>query len=89
MATPVFAEVSEDSLTLDPADAAAALDELGGRATAMTATHVYGTPCDVEALQAARRRGRDPARLRRGARPGSSVRQGKPIGGFGVAEVFC
>ncbi len=85
--SPVFAEVSEDSLTLDPADAAAVLDELGGRATAMTATHVYGTPCQTEALQELADSAGIPL-VYDAAHGLGSVRQGTPIGGFGVAEVF-
>lgn len=85
--TPVFAEVSEDSLTLDPADAAAALDELGGRATAMTATHVYGTPCRTEALQALADAAAIPL-VYDAAHGLGSMRQGTPVGGFGVAEIF-
>jgi dTDP-4-amino-4,6-dideoxygalactose transaminase len=44
---PVFAEVSPDSLTLS-ADAARAA--CGVRTSAILATHLYGTPCDVEGL---------------------------------------
>lgn len=85
--TPVFAEVAEDSLTLDVDDAAAALEELGGAAVAMTATHVYGTPCRTEALQALADSAGIPLVYDAAHGLGSS-RQGTPIGGFGVAEVF-
>ncbi len=85
--TPVFAEVAEDSLTLDVDDAAAALEELGGQAVAMTATHVYGTPCRTEALQELADRAGIPL-VYDAAHGLGSVRQGTPIGGFGVAEVF-
>ena len=85
--TPVFAEVSEDSLTLDPADAAAAIEELDGRAVAMTATHVYGTPCRTEALQELADLAGIPL-VYDAAHGLGSVRQGTPVGGFGVAEVF-
>ena len=85
--TPVFAEVSEDSLTLDPADAAAALQELDGRAVAMTATHVYGTPCRTEELQQLADSAGIPL-VYDAAHGLGSVRQGTPVGGFGVAEVF-
>lgn len=85
--TPVFAEVSEDALTLDPADAAAALAELDGRAVAMTATHVYGTPCRTEELQALADDAGVPL-LYDAAHGLGSVRRGTPVGGFGVAEVF-
>ncbi len=85
--TPVFAEVCEDSLTLDPHDAEQAIEELPSGAVAMTATHVYGTPCRTEELQAlADRRG---IPLVYDAAHGlGSVRQGTPIGNFGVAEIF-
>src|SRR5450432_1101771 len=54
--TPVFAEVEPTSLTLDPDDAS----RLVSGASAMTATHVYGTPCDTERLQAVADRERIP-----------------------------
>ena len=85
--TPVFAEVSEDSLTLDPADAERTLDALRGTATAMTATHVYGTPCRTEALQDVADRAGVPL-VYDAAHGLGSVRRGTPVGGFGVAEVF-
>jgi dTDP-4-amino-4,6-dideoxygalactose transaminase len=46
---PVFADVCSDTLTLDPSAVAKALTPRTG---AILATHVYGTPCDVEALAA-------------------------------------
>jgi dTDP-4-amino-4,6-dideoxygalactose transaminase len=54
---------------------------------AMTATHVYGAPCQVEALQAlADARG---IPLVYDAAHGlGSLRRGRPIGSFGTAEVF-
>ena len=81
--TPVFADVSADSLTLDPAKAAQLLDG----ASAMTATHIYGTPCDVEALQALADEAQIPL-VYDAAHALGSRRAGKPIGGFGNAEVF-
>ncbi len=85
--TPVFAEVSEDSLTLDPEDAEDTLDALGGTARAMTATHVYGTPCRTEALQDVADRAGVPL-VYDAAHGLGSVRRGTPVGGFGTAEVF-
>jgi dTDP-4-amino-4,6-dideoxygalactose transaminase len=81
--TPVFADVSEGSLTLDPVKAAELLDG----ASAMTATHIYGTPCDVEALQALADEAQIPL-VYDAAHALGSRRAGKPIGGFGNAEVF-
>ena len=81
--TPVFAEISADSLTLDPADAATLVDG----AAAMTATHVYGTPCNVEALQKVADDAGIPL-IYDAAHALGSLRRGRPIGGFGTAEVF-
>lgn len=52
---PVFADVRPDTLCIDPAAIERLIDE---RTTAIVATHVYGTPCDVEAIdELARRHG--------------------------------
>lgn len=81
--TPSFAEVEESSLCLDPADAATLLDG----ASALSATHVYGRPCEVEALEAlAEDRGLP--LVFDAAHALGSRRRGRPIGGFGTAEVF-
>jgi dTDP-4-amino-4,6-dideoxygalactose transaminase len=81
--TPVFADVSADSLTLDPDRAR----EMVAGASAMTATHIYGTPCDVEALQAIADAEGIPL-VYDAAHALGSRRAGRPIGGFGTAEVF-
>lgn len=83
--SPVFADVQAASLTLDPADAAACVRAAG--AVAMTATHVYGTPCDVERLQEVADAAGIPLVYDAAHALGSS-RKGRPIGGFGAAEVF-
>jgi len=44
---PVFADVLPDTLTIDPALVDRAISP---RTTAILATHVYGIPCDVDAL---------------------------------------
>lgn len=85
--TPMFAEVSEDSLTLSPSDAALAIAESEGTAVAMSATHVFGTPCRTEALEAVAERAHIPL-VYDAAHGLGSVRQGSAIGGFGIAEVF-
>lgn len=48
-ATPVFADVEPDWLTLDPGAVERAITS---RTTAILAVHVYGVPCDVESLAA-------------------------------------
>ncbi|MFE5331374.1 DegT/DnrJ/EryC1/StrS family aminotransferase [Embleya sp. NPDC056575] len=84
-AVPVFAEVDPDTLTLDPADAAKLLAESG--ASALMATHVYGTPCRVEELAQVADDAGVPL-LYDAAHALGSRRAGTPIGGFGAAEVF-
>jgi dTDP-4-amino-4,6-dideoxygalactose transaminase len=81
--TPVWADVEEHSLSLDPGDAAAVLDG----AVALSATHIYGRPAEVEALEAlAGERG---IPLVFDAAHGlGSLRRGRPVGTFGTAEVF-
>lgn len=85
--TPVFADVREDSLTLDPGSAEAALAEAAEGAVAMTATHVYGTPCHTEQLQSVADRAGVPL-VYDAAHGLGSVHRGIPVGNFGVAEVF-
>ena len=81
---PVFADIDPETLTLSPH---AALRAIGVRTSAILATHLYGTPCDVEALtDAARHHG-----LRLffdAAHAFVSMRKGMHVGGFGDAEVF-
>ena len=81
--TPVWAEVSPRTMTLDPQDAAEVIDG----AVAMTATHVYGAPCDVESLQALADDAGVPL-VYDAAHALGSKRKGRPVGSFGTAEVF-
>jgi dTDP-4-amino-4,6-dideoxygalactose transaminase len=81
--TPVWAEVGRTTMTLDPRHAASVVDG----AVAMTATHVYGAPCDVEALQAVADDAGIPV-VYDAAHALGSRRGGRPVGGFGAAEVF-
>lgn len=81
---PVLADIDPETLTLSPDAVAAAI---GVRASAIMATHTYGTPCDVEGLTAvARKHG---IRLFfDAAHAFGSRRAGVCVGGFGDAEVF-
>ena len=81
---PVFADVDPFHLTLSPESAERAI---GVRTAAILATHIYGTPCNVEQLESiAETHG---LRLFFDAAHafGSRVR-GIAVGGFGDAEVF-
>ena len=46
--TPIFVDIDRESLNIDPSKIEAAITE---RTTAIVATHVYGNPCDVVAIQ--------------------------------------
>lgn len=47
--TPVFADIDPDTLTIDPNQIEKAITP---RTVAILATHVYGNPCDIDAIQA-------------------------------------
>lgn len=46
--TPVFVDIDEETLNIDPKKLEAAITE---KTTAILATHVYGNPCDVVAIE--------------------------------------
>ncbi|MDQ2966244.1 MAG: DegT/DnrJ/EryC1/StrS family aminotransferase [Chloroflexota bacterium] len=81
---PVFADIDARTLTLS---ATAVERAVGMHASAILATHIYGTPCDVEGL----RRVAEESGLRLffdAAHAFGSTHHGTKIGGFGDAEVF-
>jgi dTDP-4-amino-4,6-dideoxygalactose transaminase len=81
---PKFADISPRDLLLD---SEAAARSAGVRTSAILATHTYGTPCDVEALQELA--GQNGIRLFFDAAHAFGSRRGADmIGGFGDAEVF-
>lgn len=81
---PTFADVTPDTLTLSPKDVERAI---GIRTSAILATHLYGTPADVDALaEVARENG---LRLFFDAAHAFGSRHGDAhVGGGGDAEVF-
>jgi dTDP-4-amino-4,6-dideoxygalactose transaminase len=81
--TPDFADVEPERATLDPEAVASLLDG----AAALSATHIYGTPAEVEALGKLADDAGIPL-VYDAAHALGSARRGQPIGGFGTAEVF-
>jgi dTDP-4-amino-4,6-dideoxygalactose transaminase len=81
---PMFADIDPQTLTLS----AEAVERAAGiRTSAILATHIYGTPCDVEALTAVADRAG--LQLFFDAAHAFGSRHGdRPVGGFGAAEVF-
>ena len=81
---PVFVDVEPDGWNLDPAAAEAAITP---RTSAIVATHLFGNPADVEALEALA--ARKHLKLIFDSAHGFGVlHQGRPVGGNGQAEVF-
>lgn len=80
-ATPVFADVEPDTLTLDPGAAERALSP---RTRAIVAVHLYGHPAAVDRL-AALARGRGLALIEDGAQALGAAGAGRPVGGWGDA----
>jgi dTDP-4-amino-4,6-dideoxygalactose transaminase len=81
---PSFADIDPGPLTLSPRSVEQAI---GVHTSAILATHIFGTPCDVEGLRdVAERNG-----LRLffdAAHAFGSTHGGRKVGGFGDAEVF-
>jgi dTDP-4-amino-4,6-dideoxygalactose transaminase len=81
---PVFADCNEDTWNVSPLDVEQKISE---RTSAILAVHLYGNPCDVEAL--ARLASRNRLKLIFDAAHGfGSEYRGHPVGQFGDAEVF-
>jgi dTDP-4-amino-4,6-dideoxygalactose transaminase len=81
---PRFVDVDPETLTLSPEAVARAV---GVRTSAILATHIYGTPCDVEGLAAVARRNGIRLFFDAAHAFGSRYRATR-VGGFGDAEVF-
>ncbi len=79
--TPVFADVDADTLCIDPAAVEAAITSRTG---AILATHLYGQPCDVEALGAIGARHNIPV-IYDGAHAFGTTIHGRSVFSFGSA----
>jgi dTDP-4-amino-4,6-dideoxygalactose transaminase len=82
--TPVFADIDPRTHNLDPQQLAR---HLTPRTTGILATHVWGRPCDIEALSDFAHHHRLKLVFDAAHAFGCSHR-GRMIGGFGLAEVF-
>jgi dTDP-4-amino-4,6-dideoxygalactose transaminase len=81
---PRFTDIDPETLTLSPAEA---FRMVGVRTSAILATHIFGTPCYIEALAAVASRV-GIALLFDAAHAFGSLHNGMHVGGFGDAEVF-
>ena len=83
-AVPVFADVGERTHVLDPASVEARITP---RTRAIVATHLYGTPCDMDALGAIARRSH--VRIIEDCCQAAGARhRGRTVGGIGAAGFY-
>lgn len=82
-AIPRFTECVVDTCQIDVDDAAKRLD----KASLLVGTHVFGSPCSPEEVEELGRKAGIPV-IFDAAHGFGGTRRGKPMGGFGEAEVF-
>jgi dTDP-4-amino-4,6-dideoxygalactose transaminase len=81
---PVFADCNEETWNVDPVDVE---QKITKRTSGILVVHLYGNPCEVEALE--RLASRQHLKLIFDAAHGFGSRHiDRPLGGFGDAEVF-
>ncbi len=83
-ATPVFADIDGDRLTLDPAATEAAITS---RTTAIVPVHLYGQPADMPAFDAIARR-HNLALIEDACQAHGATSEGRAVGTFGIAGAF-
>ncbi len=83
-ATPVFADIDPDRLTLDPAAAAAAITP---RTAAIMPVHIYGQAADMPAFAALAAR-HNLAILEDACQAHMATCAGRPVGSFGAAAAY-
>ena len=83
-ATPVFADIDPDRLTIDPAAVDAAVT---ARTAAIMPVHLYGQPADMPALEAIAGR-RNLAIIEDACQAHFATCAGRPVGAFGAAAAF-
>ena len=86
-AMPIFADVTEQSWSLDPALVEAILGDLPGRIGAVVAVHALGHPADVDPLLAVCRKAAIPLIEDAAGAMGASYKD-RPIGGLGDLAIF-
>ena len=86
-AVPVFVDCLEETALIDPAALEAAAAEHEGLATAVIPVHLYGQPCDMDAIQeVADRHGL--AVVEDACQAHGALYKGRPCGSLGVAAAF-
>jgi dTDP-4-amino-4,6-dideoxygalactose transaminase len=86
-AVPVFVDCLEETALIDPAALEAAAAQHEGIATAVIPVHLYGQPCDMDAIQeVADRHGL--AVVEDACQAHGALYKGRPCGSLGVAAAF-
>jgi dTDP-4-amino-4,6-dideoxygalactose transaminase len=86
-AVPVFVDCLEETALMDPAALEAAAAQHEGIATAVIPVHLYGQPCDMDAIQeVADRHGL--AVVEDACQAHGALYKGRPCGSLGVAAAF-
>ena len=86
-AVPVFVDCLEETALIDPAALEAAAEEHEGLATAVVPVHLYGQPCDMDAIQeVADRHGL--AVVEDACQAHGASYKGRPCGSMGVTAAF-
>lgn len=83
-ATPVFADIDPDRLTIDPSAIEAAITS---RTAAILPVHLYGQPADMPSIAAIARR-HNLAIVEDACQAHLAICDGEPVGSFGVAAAF-
>jgi len=86
-ATPVFADVTSERLTLDPNAVRAAIHDVDGEVDAIIAVHLYGLPADLEALSAIAEE-HDIPLIEDAAQAHDATVSGQPVGSVGDVACF-
>ena len=86
-AVPVFVDCLEETALIDPAALEAAAEEHEGLATAVVPVHLYGQPCDMDAIQKVADR-YDLAVVEDACQAHGATYKGRPCGSLGVTAAF-
>jgi len=84
-ARPVFVDVEEDTLNMDPAQIEA---KITPRTRAILAVHIFGHPCDMDKITAIAKK-HDLILIEDACEALGSKWQGQPVGTFGKAAAFA
>jgi dTDP-4-amino-4,6-dideoxygalactose transaminase len=86
-AVPVFVDCLEETALIDPAALEAAAEEHESLATAVVPVHLYGQPCDMDAIQKVADR-YDLAVVEDACQAHGAAYKGRPCGSMGIAAAF-